>query len=95
MIDSVTILSSKAATAAAIRVAARASAPGPIRAASRRCTIAWCSTSPRAAPAWSSVNGVDLPDSFELQLDARSTMGQAEVAWRDGAAVGVKLDKPK
>ena len=42
-----------------------------------------------------SVTGVDLPDSFELQLDARSRMGQAKVAWRDGAAVGVKLDKPK
>ena len=42
-----------------------------------------------------SVTGVDLPDTFELQLDARSKMGQAEVAWRDGAAVGVKLDKPK
>ncbi len=42
-----------------------------------------------------SVTGVDLPDSFELQLDTRSKMGQAEVAWRDGAAVGVKLDKPK
>jgi hypothetical protein len=41
------------------------------------------------------VNGADLPDAFELQLDARKTMGQAQVAWRDGAAVGVKLDKAK
>jgi hypothetical protein len=38
-----------------------------------------------------SVTGVDLPDSFELQLDAHRSMGKAEVAWRDGAAVGVKL----
>jgi hypothetical protein len=42
-----------------------------------------------------SVTGVDLPDSFELQLDARSKMGRAEVAWREGAAVGVRLDKSK
>ena len=42
-----------------------------------------------------SVTGVDLPDKFELQLDNRSKMGQAKVAWRKGAAVGVKLDKPK
>jgi hypothetical protein len=42
-----------------------------------------------------SVTGVDLPETFELQLDNRSKMGQAEVAWRDGAAVGVKLDKSK
>ncbi len=42
-----------------------------------------------------SVNGTDLPDNFELQLDTRSKMGRAEVAWRNGAAVGVKLDKPK
>ena len=42
-----------------------------------------------------SVTGVDLPDSFELQLDARNKMGKAKVAWRDGAAVGVKLDKSK
>ena len=41
------------------------------------------------------VNGADLPDAFELQLDAHSKMGQAEVAWRNGAAVGVKLDKAK
>ena len=39
------------------------------------------------------VNGVDLPDAFELQLDARRTMGRAEVAWRSGVAVGVKLAK--
>ena len=42
-----------------------------------------------------SVTGVDLPDSFELQLDTHSKLGQAKVAWRDGAAVGVKLDKPR
>jgi hypothetical protein len=41
------------------------------------------------------VNGADLPDVFELQLDARRTMGKAQVAWRSGAAVGVKLDKSK
>ena len=40
-----------------------------------------------------SVTGVDLPDSFELQLNAHSKLGKAKVAWRDGAAVGVKLDK--
>ena len=42
-----------------------------------------------------SVTGADLPDAFELQLDMRSKMGRAEVAWRDGASVGVRLDKPK
>ena len=42
-----------------------------------------------------SVTGVDLPDSFELQLDARSKMGKAKVAWREGAAVGVELEKSK
>ena len=41
------------------------------------------------------VNGADLPDAFELQLDARRTMGKAQVAWRTGVAVGVKLDKTK
>ncbi len=42
-----------------------------------------------------SVNGAELPDTFELQVDMRMKMGQAEVAWRNGDAVGVKLDKPK
>jgi hypothetical protein len=42
-----------------------------------------------------SVTGVDLPETFELQVDMRNKMGQAEVMWRDGASVGVKLDKPK
>jgi hypothetical protein len=42
-----------------------------------------------------SVTGADLPDAFELQLDAHRTMGKAQVAWRSGAAVGVKLDKAK
>jgi hypothetical protein len=42
-----------------------------------------------------SVTGAELPDKFELQLDTHRKMGQAEVAWRTGAAVGVKLDKPK
>jgi hypothetical protein len=42
-----------------------------------------------------SVTGAELPDRFELQLDTHSKIGQAEVAWRKGAAVGVKLDKPK
>jgi hypothetical protein len=41
------------------------------------------------------VNGGALPDTFELQIDMRSRMGQAEVAWRDGASVGVRLAKPK
>jgi hypothetical protein len=41
------------------------------------------------------VNGGDLPSVFELQLDARRTMGKAQVAWRSGVAVGVKLDKTK
>lgn len=42
-----------------------------------------------------SVTGADLPDAFELQLDARHTMGKAQVAWRSGVAVGVKLDTSK
>ena len=42
-----------------------------------------------------SVTGAELPDRFELQLDTHSKIGQAEVTWRNGAAVGVKLDKPK
>ena len=41
------------------------------------------------------VNGADLPDAFELLLDTRRTMGKAQVAWRSGVAVGVKLDKAK
>ena len=41
------------------------------------------------------VNGADLPDVFELQLDGHRTMGKAEVAWRTGAAVGVRLQKSK
>lgn len=39
------------------------------------------------------VNGADLPDAFELQLDARRSMARAQVAWRSGVAVGVKLAK--
>ena len=42
-----------------------------------------------------SVTCAELPDRFELQLDTHSKIGQAEVAWRKGAAVGVKLDKSK
>jgi hypothetical protein len=41
------------------------------------------------------VNGADLPDAFELQLDAHRSMGKAQVAWRSGVAVGVRLDKSK
>jgi hypothetical protein len=41
------------------------------------------------------VNGADLPDVFELQLDGRRSMGKAQVAWRSGVAVGVKLEKSK
>ena len=41
------------------------------------------------------VNGADLPDAFELQLDTHRTMGKAQVAWRSGVAVGVKLDTSK
>jgi hypothetical protein len=40
-----------------------------------------------------SVSGAELPDRLDLQLDTHSKIGRAEVAWRNGAAVVVKLDK--
>ena len=40
------------------------------------------------------VGGGDLPDAFQLQLDMKRSMGQAEVRWRKGVAVGVALEKP-
>ena len=42
-----------------------------------------------------SQSGVELPDTFELQVDMRKSMGHAEVAWRNGNAVGVRLEKRK
>lgn len=41
-----------------------------------------------------SLNG-NLPDTFDLQVDQHMKMGRAEVAWRDGASAGVRLEKPK
>jgi hypothetical protein len=40
------------------------------------------------------LGGGQLPDSFQLQLDTKQALGQAEVRWRKGAAAGVKLAKP-
>ena len=40
------------------------------------------------------VNGAELPDTFRLQIDTASAVGDAEVVWRKGGAVGVKLTKP-
>ena len=42
-----------------------------------------------------SVGAAELPSTFELQVDMRNTMGEAEVVWRDGATVGVRLEKPQ
>jgi PilZ domain-containing protein len=39
------------------------------------------------------VAGTELPDAFRLQIDASQTLGEAEVVWRRGHAVGVKLAK--
>jgi hypothetical protein len=39
------------------------------------------------------VGGGDLPDEFQLQLDMKRSLGQAEVMWRNGAAAGVTLAK--
>ena len=41
------------------------------------------------------LNGAELPDSFGLQVNATSAVGEAEVVWRKGNAVGVKLAKPE
>jgi hypothetical protein len=40
------------------------------------------------------LSGGELPDAFHLQLDAKQTLGKAEVRWRNGAAAGVLLAKP-
>jgi hypothetical protein len=37
------------------------------------------------------VGGGDLPNAFQLQLDTKQSLGQAEVMWRNGAAAGVTL----
>ena len=39
--------------------------------------------------------GSDLPDAFRLQLDASRVVGDANVVWRRGRAVGVTLTKRK
>jgi hypothetical protein len=36
-------------------------------------------------------NGGALPDAFRLELDATTPLGEARVAWRNGAAAGVSL----
>ncbi len=41
------------------------------------------------------LNGAELPDSFQLQVDMANAVGEAEVVWRKGSAVGVKLAKAK
>ncbi len=41
------------------------------------------------------LNGAELPDTFHLQLDNANAVGQANVVWRKGNAVGVKLANPK
>lgn len=41
------------------------------------------------------VAGAELPDAFQLQVDSSTPLGQAEVVWRRGNAVGVKLAKAK
>ncbi len=41
------------------------------------------------------LQGAELPDAFHLQIDATNRLGDAEVVWRRGSAVGVKLTKPK
>jgi hypothetical protein len=40
------------------------------------------------------LNGAELPDTFRLQIDTASAVGEAEVVWRKGGAVGVRLAKP-
>ncbi|MGO9772067.1 MAG: PilZ domain-containing protein [Roseiarcus sp.] len=41
------------------------------------------------------LQGAELPDAFHLQVDAANAIGDAEVVWRKGSAVGVRLAKPK
>ncbi len=41
------------------------------------------------------LHGGELPDAFHLQVDRANPIGEAEVVWRKGSAVGVKLAKPK
>ena len=41
------------------------------------------------------LQGAELPDAFRLQLDTAYAVGEAQVVWRTGATVGVKLARPK
>ncbi len=41
------------------------------------------------------LNGAELPDAFQLEVDVANAVGEAQVAWRTGRAVGVKLARPK
>jgi len=40
------------------------------------------------------LHGTVLPDAFRLQLDSARRLGDAEVVWRNGAAVGARLAAP-
>jgi len=40
-------------------------------------------------------NGAELPETFRLQLDSATSLGEAEVVWRRDNLVGVKLDRSK
>jgi hypothetical protein len=39
------------------------------------------------------VGGGELPDTFQLQLDTKQSLGEVEVKWRKGAAAGVAFAK--
>lgn len=39
------------------------------------------------------VNGLPLPDRFQLQVDSTRILGEAEVVWRNGAVAGVRLKR--
>lgn len=41
------------------------------------------------------LNGAELPDTFRLQIDTAKAVGEAQVVWRKGGAVGVRLAKPE
>ena len=41
------------------------------------------------------LHGAELPDAFHLQVDRANPVGEAEVVWRKGRAVGVRLVTPK
>ena len=41
------------------------------------------------------VNGAELPDAFQLQIDRSNAVGEARVVWRKGHTVGVTLAKAK